>query len=63
MLIEKRRFVKDHNFLGYALEGGVSSMYNYYEAYHIIRKNYGAIYVILAKVYYFLQRIYRSKKF
>lgn len=62
LLIEGRRFVKDDNFLGYALEGGVSAVYNYKEAYHIIHKNFGAHYVILAKIYYFLQRNFRAKK-
>jgi len=61
MLKQGKRFVKDDEFLGYALEGGVSSIYNYKEAYAIIHQNYGWIYVCLARVYYFLQKNIRVR--
>lgn len=47
-------FVKDDEFLSYAMEGGVSEYLNKKEIYSVIKKNFGPVQVMLAAVYYFL---------
>jgi glycosyltransferase involved in cell wall biosynthesis len=51
------RFVKDPDFIAYAMEGGVSAVIDKKEHYAIVRKNYGSFYVVLTRLYFFLQNI------
>ncbi len=50
-------FKKDASFYAYAMSGGVSSPHNRKEMLEVVNSNYGRIYVILARAYYFLQNI------
>lgn len=51
------RFTKNESFWGFALEGGVSSRKDTKEMLSIVQKNYGLLFVFLAKGYYFLQSL------
>jgi glycosyltransferase involved in cell wall biosynthesis len=58
-----RKFIKDENFLSYAMEGGVSEEFKPKEALQIIQKNYGSFWVLMAKAYYLFQKIYYPLKY
>lgn len=58
LLKEGRKFIKDKDFLSFAMAGGVSEGFKRSEALQIVQKNYGAFWVFVAKLYYFLQKIY-----
>jgi glycosyltransferase involved in cell wall biosynthesis len=62
LLREGREFIEDKDFLSYAMEGGVSEGFKRSEALQIVQKNYGSFWVLMAKVYYFLQKIYYRLK-
>lgn len=49
------KFYKIKGFVSYASDGGVSAVRNDSEMLKIVRKNYGIVYMIIAKLYYFLQ--------
>ena len=54
------RFKKDPSFYSYAMVGGVSSRYPKEEMLEVVKKNYGKVYVLVAKAYYFLQNLKNS---
>jgi glycosyltransferase involved in cell wall biosynthesis len=58
-----KKFIKDENFLAYALEGGASEEFKRAEALKIVQKNYGSFWVLIARLYYFLQTIYYPLKY
>lgn len=51
------KFIKDPDFLAYAMEGGVSSVIDKKEHYAVVKNNYGGFHVLLARLYFFLQHI------
>ncbi|SRR6266496_1413553 len=53
-----KKFIRDKNFLSYAIEGGVSEAFKPGEALKIVRKNYGNFWVLVAKMYYFFQKVF-----
>lgn len=57
LLKQKVVFIFDNNFLSYALPGGVSQQFNTAESLSVVRKNYGLLFFVLARGYYFLQEI------
>lgn len=63
LLKEGKKFIKDKNFLSYALEGGVSEGFKRKEALQIVQKNYGAFWVLMANLYYLFQKIYYRFKY
>lgn len=54
------RFIKDGSFDAYAMEAGTSSPHNKKEMLQVVKHNYGAMYVLIARLYYFLQNIKNS---
>lgn len=63
LLKEGKKFIKDKNFLSYAMKGGISEAFKRKEALQIVKKNYGNFWVMVAKFYYFLQKIYYPFKY
>ena len=53
-------FVKDNTFLSHAMEGGISAARNEKEMIEIVQKNFGNMYVLLAKLYYLFQAVKRT---
>lgn len=53
LLLKGARFKKDQNFRSFALENGVSHIFNKVEPLTIVKSNYGFAYYILATLYYF----------
>ena len=56
-----KKFIKAPLFVSYALEGGVSTLRNEDEMLKIVKKNYGIIYQITAKIYYKIQNARKFK--
>jgi glycosyltransferase involved in cell wall biosynthesis len=54
------KFVKDPDFFSYAAPRGVSSVENRKEMIKIVYKNFGNLYVLIAKMYYMFQDIKRK---
>ena len=46
------KFIKDKDFISFALEGGVSSKVDFKECHEIVVKNYGSLIGIFALIYY-----------
>lgn len=53
------KFVKDNHFFSHAMGGGVSSFEDRKEMIKIVHKNFGGMYVLLAKIYYIFQDVKR----
>jgi glycosyltransferase involved in cell wall biosynthesis len=49
------KFMKDTSFRSHAMAGGISFIRNKKEMLNVINKNFGGLYTLLARVYYFLQ--------
>lgn len=51
------KFRKVAGFISYASEGGVSAHKDEKEMLKIVRKNYGVFFVLIARIYYFIQNV------
>jgi len=58
LLKDGYKFTKDSDFLSFANEGGLSAEFQKKEALAIVKKNFGNFWVMAAKLYYALQKIY-----
>jgi glycosyltransferase involved in cell wall biosynthesis len=56
------KFWKDEEFLGYALEGGVSSEINVKECLEVVKNNYGLVVSWLGYLFYKLQKVNEFRK-
>lgn len=61
LLKSKYQFIKDDSFLSFALEGGISAKIDEQQMLNIVKKNYGRFYQLLAKFYYILQDVRKSR--
>jgi glycosyltransferase involved in cell wall biosynthesis len=55
------KFLYDDHFLSYALPGGVSQQFKTAESLSIVRKNFGPLFSLAARGYYFLQGIRKKR--
>lgn len=57
LLKKGARFTRNESLLGFALEGGVSGERNNKEMLDVVQANFGTSFKLLAKIYYFLQKL------
>lgn len=50
-------FIKDKDFISYAMEAGTSSPHNRKEMLRVVEHNYGKAYVLMARAYYLVQSL------
>lgn len=58
LLKQGYKFFQSNQFLSYAKEAGISEVFQKKEALAIVKKNFGNFWVIMARMYYAMQKIY-----